>query len=314
MKKSIIIVLTLLSLSITTAEYTFKFPLETSNGGALPNGFINIKNIGETSNWISTDPLYSPWTDSTSPYNCSNWSPNENTISVGQSFTQTATDCSKDQTRTRQNREQESTTLEYRDVGSPIIENQTIITSDTRNSVGTLENWVSITPNYTTWINIGGIYGCTNWNPAPSTVWTGQQFTQTATDCEQDQTRTRQNREQETTTLAYRNVGSPITENQTLTNITNTRTSTGTKTIDCRYSNISRWNQGTDTWLGKYQAIVWEDKMLYFEYAPHFNSYNHSGYRYTRGSYSHQEVTNYQGMSGKETITTNIYFICRAPL
>ena len=183
---------------------------------------------GTKENWIAASPTYTAWENSEDIYNCSNWSPAVNTVKIGTTFTQTATDCKQSQTRNRQDREQETTTLAFRNVGSPVIENQTITVNDTRSATGSMEAWVSTTPSYTAWVNTGSITACSNWSPATSTVTINTSFTQTATDCQQVQTRNKQNREQETTTLAYRNVGSPVVENQSIT-ISNTRSAIGTK-------------------------------------------------------------------------------------
>jgi hypothetical protein len=205
-------------------------------------------------------------------------------VTIGQNFTQTATDCEQDQTRTRQNREQETTTLVYRNSGSLVTENQTLSNqTSTRNAVGTKETWVATTPVYTSWVNSGGIYGCSNWSPATSTVTSGQTFTQTATDCEQDQTRTRQNREQETTTLVYRNVGGLITENQTLTNQNSSRSATGTKVVtpNCQYLfNTYHWVQNG----ANPSSIKWNGEFNITSYNASLNYYNYNGYRYYKGS------------------------------
>jgi hypothetical protein len=212
----------------TTLDYrNVGSPIEENQ--TLTNQTNTRNAIGTMESWVSADPVYTVWVNNGNLYDCTNWSPLENTVGLGTNFEQTATDCKQDQTRTRQDREQETTTLAYRNVGNIVTENQTLTNQiNTRNAVGTMETWVAATPVYTSWVNSGGIYGCSNWSPSPSTVPRGKTFTQTATDCEQDQTRTRQNREQETTTLVYRNVGGLITENQTLTNQNSSRSATGT--------------------------------------------------------------------------------------
>jgi len=184
--------------------------------------------VGTLETWQPTDPTYTAWTNSGAVYACSNWSPAPSTVTIGQAFTQTATDCKQDQTRTRQERERESTTGEIRNAGAPVTETRTITADATRQAAGTKETWVATTPTYTAWTNSGSVTGCTNWSPATSTVTIGQAFTQTATDCDQKQTRTRQERERETTTGEIRNVGSPVTETQTI-KVSATRQATGTK-------------------------------------------------------------------------------------
>lgn len=65
-------------------------------------------------------------------YDCNNWSQSTSTVNSGVGFTKTATNCSKDQIRNRQDREQETTTLVIRNKGS-FVENQT----NTRAATGT---------------------------------------------------------------------------------------------------------------------------------------------------------------------------------
>jgi hypothetical protein len=106
------------------------------------------------------------------------------------------------------------------------------------------EMWLPAAPLMTVWTNSGAISGCSNWSPAISTVNQGVVFTQTATDCNQDQTRTVQNREQEKTSSLYRNIGSPIIENKTIT-VSSSREAIGAKSIAkvCVYGGT--WGQGT---------------------------------------------------------------------
>lgn len=187
---------------------------------------------GTKETWVATTSTYTAWANSGTVSSCSNWSPATSTVTVGQAFTQTATDCDQVQTRTRQDREQETTTGAIRNKGSAVSEMQTIKASSTRNAVGTKETWIATTPTYSNWVNSGAATSCSNWSPAISTVKTGQSFTQTATDCTQGQTRTRQDREQETTTKAIRNKGSAVTERQTIAS-SSTRAAVGG--VECFY-------------------------------------------------------------------------------
>lgn len=158
------------------------------------------------------------WTDVGQAYDCSNWSPDVSTIGKNITFTQTASDCKLDQTRTR--------TEGYKDhqSGSSVSvakanENRTLTDqSDNRNATGTLEQWQATTPTYSAWTNTNELYDCTNWLPAPSHEPTTvtYQFMQTAMDCKTDQVRNRQDREKETNTGDIRDKGTPVVENQTL--------------------------------------------------------------------------------------------------
>lgn len=203
----------LLFISTSQAGYTIK---------------VILDNEVKYYNWLETDPIIGEWENIGIIYDCSNWSPETSTINIGQSFTQTATNCNQDQTRTVQDKEIDEISEAIRDNGEPYIESRTITINDTREAIGTKETWVAITPTYTEWVDSGSVYGCSNWSPDPSTVNSGVSFTQTATDCSQDQTRLRQEREQETTTNEIRNNGPQVTENTTIA-ASSTRTATGTK-------------------------------------------------------------------------------------
>lgn len=107
-------------------------------------------------------------------------------------------------------------------------------------SISFIDSWVSYSPTYTVWANSGSIYGCANWSPDPSTVNSGVVFTQTATDCEQDQVRQRQDYEISEVTGATRASGAPVTESRVLTDQTDTRAAVGTKVMiveECSFTN-----------------------------------------------------------------------------
>lgn len=192
-----------------------------------PNSIIMV-------NWQSTAPYYTSWQSVGEIYGCSNWTPDESTIIIGQTFIQDR-NCNINQERLRQDREL-SSKGSYKDIGNPQLETRIETVNQTRNNTGLMESWVAIGSIYGEWTNSGNLYDCTNWTPAPSTVNSGVSFQQEATDCKQNQVRTKQDREQETTTLTIRNIGSETNENQTLTNQLSSRTSTGTKVNNvCSY-------------------------------------------------------------------------------
>ena len=120
-------------ISITQAEYILKIPMEKGQGGQLPNGSIRF-----TSNWSNAPTVYGEWIDQGQPYDCNNWFPADSTVPMDETFTQTATDCSQDQTRTAQDQEVETISGIVRDKGSPYNQQRTITASSTRDSVGTL--------------------------------------------------------------------------------------------------------------------------------------------------------------------------------
>jgi hypothetical protein len=133
MRKITIATLATLMLGTAQADYTLKFPLEQAQGGTLPNGSIRI-----TSNWSNAQTVYGEWLDQGHPYDCTNWSPDPSTITKDEEFTQTATDCSQDQTRTAQDQEVETISGNVRDKGEPYTQSRTITVSSIRDSIGTL--------------------------------------------------------------------------------------------------------------------------------------------------------------------------------
>jgi hypothetical protein len=157
-------------------------------------------------------------------------------ISTGTSFTQTAYDCNQNQERSIQPREKRLLAEIYRNVGEASTENRLVNASSSREATGTMETWVAISPVYGAWANSGVVYDCVIWSPETSTVPSGQNFTQTANDCKQNQTRTQQNREQETTTLAIRSSGEPINNARTLSDQEGSRPAVGTAALAGTFS------------------------------------------------------------------------------
>lgn len=123
---------------VAMAEYNIKYNLENKNGGSLPSGSIQFKNKDEQTKWIPTDPIISEWVNDGDIFDCSNWSPLENTVSNGISFEQKSTSCKQNQTRTLQNREKNEATNEYRNVGNLSQETRTLTDKESsRNGIGT---------------------------------------------------------------------------------------------------------------------------------------------------------------------------------
>lgn len=140
MKKSILTSLTALAISTAQAGFIMKIPLEQTQGGALPDGSINMtpRTPGlPVENWQPAEPLYSEWVDIGNVSGCSNWTPDASTMLKDETFNQTAKDCLQYQTRTIQNREQETTTLAYRNVGEPVTMGQNVTVNSSRTATGT---------------------------------------------------------------------------------------------------------------------------------------------------------------------------------
>ena len=157
MRKSILAISALSFISITQAAYVIKIPMEQSKGGALPNGSINItpRTPGlPVENWQPAEPIYSEWTNKGDIYGC-NWTPAASLVLRDEPFNQTEIDCKQDQIRTKQDREKETTTLAFRNIGTPTIENKTTnaVSDRTQTATGTA----------TCIFNQGGL--------APSTQW-----------------------------------------------------------------------------------------------------------------------------------------------
>ncbi|MEG0870208.1 MAG: hypothetical protein RSG77_24665, partial [Hafnia sp.] len=165
------------------------------------------------------------WTNNGAKYACTNWSPAPSTVTINQSFTQTATDCKQNQTRTRAESYVDHKSGSNVAVSVP-AEAQTLAgQTNTQTAVGTKETWVAIAPTYTAWANSSGVYNCNgSWAPSPSNYNVATQFTQTTYSCSINQSRIRQDREQETTTQVVRNKGAAVTEAQTVGGQYNART------------------------------------------------------------------------------------------
>lgn len=132
MKIGIIALIGLSVLTITAqAEYNIKIPME--------EGLINFKSKPKPiEKWEPVDAIYSNWSQNGAIYDC-NWTPASSTVLKDDSLTQTATSCKQDQTRTKQEREQEVSSLEYRNVGMPITETKTnTIPASGNNSIRTI--------------------------------------------------------------------------------------------------------------------------------------------------------------------------------
>lgn len=169
-----------------------------------------------------------------------------------------------------------------------------------------VENWQPAEPIYSEWVNVGNVSGCSNWTPDASTMLKDETFNQTAKDCIQYQTRTRQNREQETTTLAYRNVGEPVTMGQNVT-VNSSRTATGTAA--CSYSRYvtgtpnTYWMAGTSSANNAYIVHVngVEIKATGGYYT---TSFTLNGKTYKRGTTVKDSTTNEYG-------TYRYYEVCK---
>lgn len=240
--------------------------------------------VGSLETWSPIAPTYTAWTDTHPLYDCTSWSPAGSSKTASGTFAQSAVDCKTDQQRLRQDREQETTTLSLRNMGAPVVETRTL-----SNQHADRNYTVSLGP----WVNSGSLYGCTNWYPSASTINQGQTFTQTATDCEQNQTRLR------TESYVDHRTGTAVsavntTESRILTAQSSTRSATGTKVTKICYGVAG--THGVMDYYGFY-IWIWDGTTLGNSPGP---VYDYGGYRYTPGT--------------KPVPNTLLKEICREPL
>ncbi len=136
---------------------------------------------------ISYGP-YSAYTNSGSPSNCEAWSPAENTVNLGSSFTQTR-ECRQSQSRQR-------TVYDVWKSGKTTAKStqangRTIDVMQSQAATGT-KDYITTTSagSWGSWSNSGNPTGCGGWSPSTGTVNLGSSFTQSRS-CDQAQTRTR---------------------------------------------------------------------------------------------------------------------------
>lgn len=228
MKKGFLLALTLLS-PLVFAEYKVKIILDK------PITFTTSR--PET--WTAIEPIYGNWENS-GFYSCSNWSPDLSMVSSSQTTTQTSNDCSIQQVRSRQEREQS-------DLGNirnsaPASSESRMITNQTQTRPYTIaySNWID--QNKTT---------CTSWSPDSTLIPSGKPFTRNGTGCTVYEYRTRND--------SYVDTNGSITnlltttENRTRDNQTTTMTAYGTGTYDTTSVNLTdgNWTKGiAKRWAG----------------------------------------------------------------
>ena len=270
----------------------------TTSAQAEYTAFIPLTENINFYNWTEGSPIYGEWFNQGSIYGCTDWQPLASAVPINQEFTQFSNDCLQAQTRTIQDTEVNDLTGKIRPIGE--VREQTRIepASDYRTSVGEQKSWIGIVPTYTDWTNSGQVYSCSNWTPSPSTVDYGRSFTQSATDCKQNQTRQRQEREQETTTLEIRNVGSVVTETQTI-GATSSRSATGTKRSWFCLSSGSHYVAKYDISGSIEYEYVWDSKIVGTAIGTSFID-SKTGFSYRLGSFTSQV-----------TSSKSLYQVCR---
>jgi len=171
--------------------------------------------------WSAGQTQYTPWQNTS--VDCSAWSPNPASYTESALFEQTQA-CNIQQSRQVQ-KTLTSSAGQTKPDGEPLTEQQQISRNAARDYKIHTTEWVD------------GSYTCTNWTPLPSTVDEGKTFTQTASDCVVNQSRTRTESVKPEGGEAFQLVSS-MTENKQLTGQTKSRDSVGTKALATNYMKV----------------------------------------------------------------------------
>lgn len=118
----IIIISILLAFTTANAEYNVTYMLD--------------KKSIIFSSWNASESIKGSWNNIDNPYGCSNWTPLETSMTIGEKFIQSASDCKQNQERTIQNQEKDAITGVVRNVGPSYKEYQIITVSSSRNAIG----------------------------------------------------------------------------------------------------------------------------------------------------------------------------------
>ena len=229
---------------------------------SFANEFVSIIQIEKTTAQKTGNRVknVSQWVNIYNKYNCSSWSPEESSINLGLTYTQTRS-CLQDQSRTKDIYTVYNTGEEF--FIETITDNQTITETESQSAIG-MKNFISTERSeaWSNWSDSGAHYDCDTWSPNVDTVDYGDSFTQTR-DCSQDQTRSRN----------VFNVWADGTEtlntvetgNQTITE-TETQSAIGTKNFKdtTRAGNWSSWTDSgshydCETWTPNVNTIDYGD-------------------------------------------------------
>lgn len=126
--KKIAITFALLSMGLIQAEYKLQYNLDKDS--------VKFKSTAEIE-WIATTPLYSEWTNTDAPYNCSKWIPATTTELAGKTITQKAAACSQKQQRTKQERQKDKNSELTKNIGEAVVESNIITVSSSRSVTAT---------------------------------------------------------------------------------------------------------------------------------------------------------------------------------
>lgn len=252
--------LSIVSLNSFALEFQVRIPLDNSNSNS---GGMNP----DDPNWETVDFAYGEIIKVGKPYDCLKWSPTVDNVSAGTTFTQNGMGCSQRYERPVTEIQYNATTSQTREIKLP---NQFMIQpneTDTRSMIGTQEGWVIAEPLVGEWGNVFGGEGatrhysytkgeypfdCKNEVPAPETQVEGIYYN-SISDCKQLEGKSTQKREQNTSTLEYRNLGEPEWE---------------IRNKDIKYTN--EYTEGTLPWTSGCR-VYGESNVRYSDYYYWYN-------------------------------------------
>lgn len=152
--KKLAIALVISSFSMSFATYQVVYPNQLVNfkftGNPTSPETPEVPEIPEVpETFTPTDPLISEWTSINDPYDCGTYMPNTSSYAYGVVFTQNSDNCKMDQERTIQNRQISSITNAISNVGSPVVEKQTLNDqSNSKDATGTRYNYTMKVGSY----------------------------------------------------------------------------------------------------------------------------------------------------------------------
>lgn len=287
--------LSIISLNSFAVEFQVRIPLDnstSSSGGVNP----------DDPNWETVDFSYGEIIKVGKPYDCLEWNPTADNVSVGTTFTQNGMGCSQRYERPVTAIQYNAATAQTREVKLP---NQFMIqpdATDTRSMIGTQEGWVVADPIVGEWGNVfsgeGSVryytytnneypFDCKNETPAPETQPEGIYYNSTS-NCKQLEGKRTQKREQNTSTLEYRDLGEPEWEIRDKDIVYNNEYAQGTQpwTSGCRaygsggvrYSKLYSWYKKRETTSSsKYGFYYAEISDGFYMYPTSLNKLNFTG-------------------------------------
>lgn len=244
MKKSMLALMIAATFGVSVADYRIAMPMEVKNGGGLQNGSISFTG--------GTPPVEEPpeppaAKDECMPASAGIYSWRVNRTNGAGAVIWNGTTVSTFASGITSVSGPNGIVYTKDETTSAVPQGPNNLFGICRNIPGDFNggSWVSIAPVVTAWANSGSAYNCT-WTPDSNNYLPSQSVDQTGIDCKQKQVSTSQAREQNDSTLAIRNVGSPTNLNRDIDSSDNpTRTVSGTdmttESETCGYDRLSGW-------------------------------------------------------------------------